>query len=72
MCGAKVGHQNLIESDVEGLRGFKICNLHRFERKAAVTPSFNDYRQINPPPYVPDAARQEPIGGEEWWTDPDL
>lgn len=68
LCGSLVGHQHLMDVDVEGLRGYKVCDLHRFERIARVTPSLNDYRVMNPPVPSPDVARQQPIGGAIWFT----
>lgn len=72
LCGAKVGRAHLIEPDVEGLRGYAVCDLHRFERVARVTPSLNDYKRINPPLPVPDEARLPPFGDDAWWIDPEL
>jgi len=69
LCGSSVGHLHLLEADVEGLRGFKICDLHKFERRARVTPSLNDLLAMNPRMLSPDVARQEPIGVEPWWYD---
>lgn len=72
LCGAKVGHQHLIDSDIVGLQGFKICGLHSFERRARVTPSYDDYRREGSLPFAVDTARLEPIGGLAWWIDPEL
>lgn len=72
LCGGLIGHDHLSEPDVEGLRGYKICDSHQFERKAMANPSYLDYKMLNPPPHVPEVARQEPIGGEAWWLDPEL
>lgn len=66
LCGSYVGHVHLVESDVEGLRGYKICDLHRMECVHRVRPSFNDMRRDGPPIPNPDPSRQQPTGGALW------
>ena len=65
-CGSYVGHRHLLELDVEGLRGFKICHLHPKERQHRTRPSFNDLRRDGPPIPNPDPSRQQPTGGALW------
>lgn len=70
LCGNLVGHQHLLDSQVEGLRGYAICDLHRFERRARVTPSFRDIRAFSRLPSAPTAGqRLEPMGGDLWFQD---
>lgn len=72
LCGLLVPHSRMVEADVEGLRGYKICDAHGWERKARFRPSFNDVRAFDVGPYAPEAGvRTEPIGGELWFEDPE-
>jgi hypothetical protein len=66
LCGSYVGQVHLHVSDVEGLRGYRICDLHRMERQHRVRPSYNDMRRDVPPLPVPDVARLQPIGDPLW------
>jgi hypothetical protein len=72
LCGAIVGHLRLREPDVEGLRGFKVCDQHPFERRTQNAPSYNDHRGMSTPIQSELAERLEPIGGELWFLDPEL
>lgn len=67
LCGGLIGHVHLLETDVEGLRGYKVCDRHSFEATARVTPSLQDYQRYGPGPFATDEARLEPIGGPFWW-----
>jgi hypothetical protein len=70
LCGNLVGHQHLLESPVQGLRGFRICDLHQFERRARMTPSYMDIRALSRLPSAPYAGqRLEPHGGALWYQD---
>lgn len=70
LCGNLVDNTRLVEPDVEGLRGFRICSTHRFERAAATNPSYNDLKAFSMPPIAPEAGtRMEPIGLEPWYDD---
>jgi len=72
LCGAIVPVAEMSESMVEGLRGYTLCGQHPFEARAMANPSFNDYRAIYPPIQEPESqVRQQPIGAEFWWTDPE-
>jgi hypothetical protein len=72
LCGGMVGHRHLVVADVEGLRGFKICDIHPVERRLRVTPGREDIRAATQLPYAPEAGqRLEPTGGELWFLDPE-
>lgn len=72
LCGLLVPNERLVDCDVEGLRGYAICDTHRFEAEARFRPSFNDYRRFGDPlPDAPDAGKRlEPYGAELWFLDP--
>jgi hypothetical protein len=73
LCSNLVDNARLIEPDVEGLRGFKICDTHRFERIAAVNPSYNDMRAFSVPATAPEAGtRLEPIGLSPVWYEDNI
>jgi hypothetical protein len=72
LCGAIVPQAELHTSMVEGLRGRKVCSEHRAERMFTTNPSFNDIWSTVQPVQAPEAAaRQQPIGAEFWWIDPE-
>lgn len=67
LCGMLIGHEHLVDADVEGLRGFRICDSHQFERRARVTPSWRDIQAMSTPPEAPDAGqRLPPTGGADF------
>lgn len=72
LCGSLVEHTRLVDADVEGLRGFVVCDVHPFEAKARFAMSYRDYQRLDPGVDAPDAgARLEPIGEEFWFVDPE-
>lgn len=70
VCGSLINNTDMIEPDVEGLRGFTVCNNHPYMSAAAVTPSFNDCRSSWGSPEAYLSEREPPIGEEFWFDDP--
>lgn len=65
LCGSLVGRDHLIESEVEGLRGRVICDIHPHERVARLAPSHNDLLAVSPTPdQVTRDSRLWPYGSE--------
>lgn len=68
LCGLTVPGHELVESDVEGLRGYRICpHCHDGMRDR---PSYQDRRRLNPVDYdVIGTGRVYPPGGtREFWN----
>ena len=63
LCGTMVGHRRLVRHDVEGLRGYWICDTH-----TTTGPGPEDLRGFGTLP-PPATEREQPIGGEQWWVD---
>lgn len=64
VSGRLCEQSEMIYSDVEGLRGRLVSTEPRFLRRAAVSPSYADYRRdggdVLP---FDETSREEPIGG---------
>lgn len=69
LCGALVERSALMEVDIEGLRGYAICNKHPHEAKTRNKPSYRDYRKIGPRPVQQVPERLPPLGGELWFEE---
>lgn len=67
LCGNLVERARLVVSDVEGLRGYAICDFHPFEAKARSQPSHRDYRRYTDRSSNRTPRRIEPFGGELWY-----
>lgn len=66
MCGRMVDNRELREYDVQGLRGFRVCGLHKF-----TGPGPEDLRRVTVPT-PPSVEREQPIGAGFWWLDDGL
>ena len=67
LCGRLVPNEQLIVSEVEGLRGYAICPY--CEPVARVAPSWNDIRGQHEAVHPEFPAREEPTGAGLWWRD---
>lgn len=70
LCGCAVERRRLILSEVEGLRGHWICDVHANESELRVRPSFDDMGGVNNTIGYP-GEKPEPAGGSNniWWED---
>ena len=70
VSGRLVPVSDLIQSEVEGLRGFAVSSITPFLARARVLPSYNDRQRMNPGPALEDIQRHEVAGvGAQWWND---
>lgn len=66
VTGIMVAAEDLVISDVEGLRGAAVCGARRWLRRARFMPSYNDLRRLHPAPHL--AAEQElETSGDALW-----
>lgn len=65
LCGSQVSAQRLVQSEVQGLRGARICDLHPAERLHRINPSFDDLGGLSnvASPAQPDLL---PHAGTDW------
>lgn len=65
LCGSQVSAQRLIQAEVQGLRGARICDLHPAERLHRINPSFDDMGGLSNVaiPAQPDLL---PHAGTDW------
>lgn len=69
LCGSLVERERLKVSDVEGLRGHAICDLHPQEAKLRSTPSYRDFKRYSGGRSASRTPRRNPpFGGPVWWT----
>lgn len=66
LCGAKVHVSQRVQSNVQGLAGQWVCDIHPNERKIRVAPSWLDLGGPNQVPMPSDYV--EPHSGEEWYN----
>lgn len=66
LCQRLVNADDLIEVDVEGLRGYTVCRHHGV---LATEPSFTDLRGLSNrlSEAVLASVREPPFGDEVWW-----
>ncbi len=66
LCGLLVGGRHLRLQNIDGLRGWRICQYHPYRDK----PTFRDIERMFPgvpgPKYVGQGRVYEP-GSETWW-----
>jgi hypothetical protein len=60
LCGRAVAQARLFISNVEGLRGRKVCDQHK---GFATKPSYNDVNRLGRRVPYAEVQRQQPIGG---------
>jgi hypothetical protein len=60
LCGRAVPQAELFISQVEGLRGRKVCNQHG---QYTTAPSYNDINRLGRRLPYADVSRRQPIGG---------
>lgn len=63
LCGMPIGHRHLMIAEVQGLRGFAVCDAHGFEARARSLPSNTDLLRVNPGIVINTPLREDPIGG---------
>ena len=70
VTGYMVPQSDLIESNVQGLRGASCCSIPRGLRRFRFAQSFHDRRRTQPGPLLSQGGRrQDPTGGDIWFDD---
>jgi hypothetical protein len=67
LCGRLVPNDQLIVSDVEGLRGYAVCPYCEGDRR--LLPSWQDLRRHHHVTHPEYPTREEPTGAGLWWKD---
>lgn len=66
LTGTMVAAQDLIVSDVEGLRGVHVGSSYPWQAQIRMRPSYNDIRRLNPGPPL-TASQQKYLSGSKLW-----
>jgi len=68
LCGLQVGGAHLVTSDVEGLAGYRICDVTPGCRRFRTEQGFRDRKKASGPlPESIGSSRVFEAGAEPWW-----
>ena len=69
LCGLQVPAARLMVSDVEGLRGFRICDITPGCQQFRSSPTFNDRKALGGGVFgTTGSGRVFDGGAERWWS----
>lgn len=67
LCGLQVGGAHLVTSEVEGLAGYRICDVTPGCRRFRSAVGFRDRKRETPPPEGIGSSRVYEAGSQPWW-----
>lgn len=69
LCGVLVDVRDLVQPDVQGMRGFYVCSTHKWEAKVRFKPSFLDRGGVGQVPDMTEDPIPAPGPGGGWLPD---